>query len=281
MQEPQTAEAKYVYGIISGNERRRFGRDGIGGPGHQIYTISYQGISAVVSDTLLEPHEPTIEHVLAHESVIEEVMGGDTVLPLRFGIVFASQARVKEMLAENYLQYDENLVRLHGKVEMGLKILWSDADIKREVERANKQVALFRVEMAGRVEKLKQIRGTPGMRGQGYYLQMRLEKDVAQLDLLIREEMQTSREKETLRIFNDLRGLAVDACLNNLLEQSMILNAAFLVWREKCDVFRQRVEELKRANAEKGLTFTFNGPWPPYNFVDMSGDMSGVLCKWK
>jgi hypothetical protein len=247
-------EARYVYCIIPGDERQVFGREGIGGLGTQVYTIPYQDISAVVSDAALEAPEPTIEHVLAHEGVIEEAMAEHTVLPLRFGVVFASEARVKEMLAENYPQYKENLARLDGKVELGLKVLWREEEIRREVERASERVARFREEMAGRAQELKRARGTPAMRGKSYYLQMKLEKDVTQLEQLVREEMEVAREREALRIFQDLRGRAVDACLAS---------------RGEIESFSQRVEELKSANAEKGMEFALSGPWPPYNFIHM------------
>jgi hypothetical protein len=280
-------EARYVYCIIPGDERQVFGQEGIGEPacpepcpeqsrrgsrrGNQVYTIPYKDISAVVSDVALEAPEPTIEHVLAHEGVIEEAMAEHTVLPLRFGVVFASEARVKEMLAENYPQYKENLARLDGKVELGLKVLWGEEEIRKEVERASEQVARFREEMAGRAQELKRARGTPAMRGKSYYLQMKLEKDVTQLEQLVQEEMEVAREREAVRIFQDLKGRAVDACLTRLLDQSMILNAAFLVSRGEIKSFSQRVEKLKSANVEKGIEFMFSGPWPPYNFVGLEG----------
>ncbi len=280
MQELETHKARYVYCIISGDESRVLCREGLGGQAcpersrrdDQVYTISYRDISAVVSDVPLEPLEPTTDHVLAHEGVIEEVMAGHTVLPLRFGIVFASEARVRGILEENYRPYRENLARLHGKVELGLKVLWGEAEVRREVERASERVARFREEMAGRAQELKRVRGTPGMRGKGYYLQMKLEKDVAQLEQLVREEMDAAREREALHIFKDLRERAVDSCLNRLLDQSMILNAAFLISRGKGESFSQRVETLKSANAERGMEFALSGPWPPYNFVRLEDE---------
>jgi len=275
VQKPEGHEAKYVYCIVSGDERKVFGREGIGGQGDQAYTIPYQDISAVVSDTSLEVPEPTIEHVLAHEGVIEEAMAGHTVLPLRFGVVFASEARVQEMLAENCQRYKEHLARLHGKVELGLKVLWGEEEVRSEVERASERVARFREEVAGRAQELKRIRERPGMRGKGYYLQLKLEKDMAQLEQLVREEMETAREREALRIFQDLRGRAVDACLTHLLDPSMILNAAFLVSRGEIEDFNQRVMELMRANVEKGLELALSGPWPPYNFVHLEDESKG------
>lgn len=268
----QKREAKYVYCIIPGDERKIFGREGIGGPGNQVHTIPHRDISAVVSDAPLEAPEPTTERVLAHEGVVEAVMSEHTVLPLRFGVVFAGEARVKEMLEENYPQYKENLARLDGKVELGLKVLWGEAEIRREVQRASERVARLREEVAGRAQELKRVRGTPAMRGKVYYLQMKLEKDAAQFEQLVREEIEMAREREALHIFKDLRGRAVDACLTRLLDQRMILNAAFLVGRGEIEGFSQRVEELKGANAEKGMEFALSGPWPPYNFVHMEDE---------
>ncbi len=272
MQKREGYKARYVYCIINGDQRRVFDQEGIGGPDNQVYAVPYREISAVVSDMPPGAPGPTIEHVLAHEGVIEEVMAEHTVLPLRFGVVFASEARVKEMLEENYRGYKENLARLHGKVELGLKVLWGEEEIRRNVERANERVARFREEMTGRIQELKRVRETPGMRGKDYYLRMKLEKDVAQLEQLVREEMETTREREALHVFEDLRGRAEDARLNRLLDQRMILNAAFLVSREEIEGFSRRVEELKSANAEKGMEFALSGPWPPYNFARLEDE---------
>lgn len=260
-------QARYVYCIINGDHVKVFGQTGIGGLGSQVYTIPCWEISAVVSDVPLEPLELTSEHVLAHESVIEEVMAGHTVLPLRFGTVLASEARVRGVLEENYRSFKKNLARLNDKVELGLKVLWEEEEARKEVERASERVARFLQEMADRAQELKRVQGTPGMRGKGYYLRMKLEKDVTQLGSLLQEELQMAREREALQIFSDLRKLAVDACLNDLLDRSMILNAAFLVSRGKCGGFSQRVEILQSANAERGMELVSSGPWPPYNFV--------------
>jgi len=95
---------------------------------------------------------------------------------------------------------------------------------------------------------------------------------VARLEPLVREEMETTREIEALHIFKDLGGQAVDACLTRLSDQSMILNAAFLVPRGEIESFSQRVEALKSANAERGMEFALSGPWPPYNFIHMEDE---------
>jgi hypothetical protein len=47
----------------------------------------------------------------------------------------------------------------------------------------------------------------------------------------------------------------------------MIMNAAFLVGRDREQAFDARVKEIGQ-RYEK-LTFKYTGPWPPYNFVNI------------
>jgi hypothetical protein len=48
----------------------------------------------------------------------------------------------------------------------------------------------------------------------------------------------------------------------------MILNAAFLVGREREKEFDEAVKGISR-KYEDLLTFKYTGPWPPYNFVNI------------
>jgi hypothetical protein len=47
----------------------------------------------------------------------------------------------------------------------------------------------------------------------------------------------------------------------------MIMNAAFLVSRDKETAFDARVKQI--GGRMDTLTFKYTGPWPPYNFVNI------------
>src|SRR5207249_4022105 len=68
-------------------------------------------------------------------------------------------------------------------------------------------------------------------------------------------------------IFEALRDVAVASRANKPIGDKMIMNAAFLVSRDKEQAFDQRVKEIG-ARFDK-LTFKYTGPWPPYNFVNI------------
>ena len=61
--------------------------------------------------------------------------------------------------------------------------------------------------------------------------------------------------------------MSVASRANKPIGDKMIMNAAFLVSRDKEQAFDQRVKEIG-ARFDK-LTFKYTGPWPPYNFVNI------------
>jgi len=54
---------------------------------------------------------------------------------------------------------------------------------------------------------------------------------------------------------------------NKPIGDKMIMNAAFLVEREREAAFDARVKML--GATYETLTFRYTGPWPPYNFVNI------------
>lgn len=64
-----------------------------------------------------------------------------------------------------------------------------------------------------------------------------------------------------------LRKIAAQSKELKLFSERLILNASFLVDRDKIDDFSGEVERL--GNKYANLKTQYSGPWPPYNFVDI------------
>ncbi len=88
-------------------------------------------------------------------------------------------------------------------------------------------------------------------------------------DVAVREIEQQDEDVRRLKqeIFDALRDVAVASRANKPIGDRMIMNAAFLVARDKEQSFDARVKEIG-ARLDK-LTFKYTGPWPPYNFVNI------------
>ena len=63
----QVAEGKYVYCIIKSKEPRSFGPMGIGSRSDDVYTVHYEDLAAVVSNTPIMVYDPTRDEMFAAE----------------------------------------------------------------------------------------------------------------------------------------------------------------------------------------------------------------------
>jgi hypothetical protein len=209
--------------------------------------VNYREIAAVVSDTPIEVHDPTRENVLAHERVNETVMRKHTVIPMSFGTVFKTRDDIVELLRSAYDAFHDVLDKMQDKLEFGLKILWDREVMLKEIEKQDEDVRRLKQEISAQ-------------KGSTYFARM-------QYGRLVDAALQAHSEKYVADIFEALRDVAVASRANKPIGDKMIMNAAFLVARDKEQAFDQRVKEIG-ARFDK-LTFKYTGPWPPYNFVNI------------
>jgi hypothetical protein len=88
------------------------------------------------------------------------------------------------------------------------------------------------------------------------------------------EVVRARAERDATTIVDALRAVAVDFRVSPPIGERMVLNAAFLVARERVSAFDARVRSLAARHAE--LTFRSTGPWPPYHFVDIRLALEGA-----
>jgi hypothetical protein len=84
---------------------------------------------------------------------------------------------------------------------------------------------------------------------------------------LVDAALQARSERYVADIFERLRDVAVASRANKPIGDKMIMNAAFLVARDRESAFDGRVKEIGALH--DNLTFKYTGPWPPYNFVNI------------
>jgi hypothetical protein len=238
---------KYVYCVIKSEEPLRFGPVGIGGEPADVHTINYRDVAAVVSDTPIEVLDATRENVLAHERVNEAVMRQHTVIPMSFGTVFKTRDDIIELLKGAYSAFDDVLNKMEDKLEFGLKVLWDRDLILREIENEDEDVRRLKNEISSQ-------------KGSTYFARV-------QYGRLVDAALQARSEHYVNEIFEQLRDVCVASRANKPIGDKMIMNAAFLVARDKEAFFDARVKEIGAAHGN--LTFRYTGPWPPYNFVNI------------
>jgi len=240
---------RYVYGVIQTKEPLHFGRMGMGGAGEMVYTVHYQDIAAVVSQTSVYMFDPTRENALAHEHVIETVMKGHTIIPMSFGTVFRTDDDIREVLKSIFTSLKDVLNQMAGKLEFGLKVNWERDRVIDELKQDDEEIRQFHQEITR-----KHLQST-------YLARM-------QLGRMIDKAMAERAAQYVRDIYESLRGCCVASRDNKPIGEKMIMNAAFLVEREHEVDFDAAVNRIAKKYGNR-LNFKYTGPWPPYNFVNI------------
>ncbi len=240
---------RYVYGVIEADDRLDFGKMGIGGAGASVYTVGHRDIQAIVSNTSEFIFDPTRENVLAHEHVIETVMKKYTIIPMSFGTVFRTDEDIREVLKSIYASLKDVLRQMEGKEEFGLKVNWDRDRIIEELKRENEEISAFHRELTK-----KHLQST-------YLARM-------QLGRMVDKALEERSAQYVREIYEGLRGVCVASRDNKPIGDKMIMNAAFLVPKERESEFEATLNQIATRFGER-LNFKFTGPWPPYNFVNI------------
>lgn len=242
-------EGRYVYGIIETDNAQSFGKTGIGGTGEVVYTVHHGDVAAVVSKTTVFIFDPTRENALAHEHVIETVMKTHTIIPMSFGTVFRTDDDIRQVLKSIYPSLKDVLKQMSGKLEFGLKVTWDREKVIEELKRDHEEIHRFHMELTR-----KHLQST-------YFARM-------QLGRMIDKALAEHAAEYVRQIYDTLRGVCVASRDNKPIGDKMIMNAAFLIQREREAEFDAAVNKIAHKLSDR-LNFKYTGPWPPYNFVNI------------
>lgn len=245
-------DGKYIYCIMNGNHKKNFEAHGIGSNGDPIDTISYEDISAVVSNCSVKEFTVSRENTMMHEKVIEEVMKEYPVLPVRFSTVADSEKDIIEkVLASRYDEFRQLISWIRDKEEIGVKAKWTDMD------------SIFKaiLEENGKIKELKEKIAMRGSPEKTYYERIDLGK-------LVEAMLKQKREYEKEKILEILKKEAEDSRVNQIYGEDMILNSAFLVKKEKEKDFFSKVSKIQDEYGKEVQLKYVTGS-PPFNFVNL------------
>jgi hypothetical protein len=243
-------EGRYVYCILDWDENKapaQFGNIGI--MESPVYTVGYKRLAAAVSNIPFKQMESNLNDIVSHQRVVEAAHQVGTVLPVRFGVILKDEDGIKKLLATSYKDYGDKIEQLHGKDEIGVKVLLSKSSMKkiREIASSSEDAQKIKAEMS---------ESKPGT---AYFLKLRLDDAV---------------KNETLKIIDRMvgeihRALGESCYQSKVLKNDMgeiVLNASYLVDRKMVEGFDDTLKKLRDKYEAEGLTLHRSGPWAPYSF---------------
>ncbi len=241
---------------------------------NSIYFVCKQGLYAIASrvkesefgEKSLKKNLADLEWIKTkaniHEKIIEGIMKHACVMPFKFATLFNGEDSLKTMLKVHMNKFKAVLKSIEDKEEWGVKVYCDMKKLKKSFIQKDEQLIKIDEEISS------------SSAGKAFFLKKKKEE---LLNTIISEKINDygenaidvlSKQSERRRINKLLPKEVTER------EDDMILNAAFLLEKNKVNIFINTVNALK-AKYAFGLFFDCTGPWPPYNFCEQESNLNG------
>jgi len=248
-QQVETKVGKYLYAIVAHPQGcDRYGPIGI--DGGEVYAISDGPLAAIVSDVPNARLRPERRHMAAHHAVHKCLMEGRAMLPMSFGVIADGPEAVQRILELNRDAFLDQLQRIENKVEMSLVVKYDVPSIFEYFVRTHPQLRAFRDKLFGDGHQPS-------------------EDEKIDLGRLFDRILQDERAELTQKVVEVLGPVCAEIKENPPRGEAGVMNLACLVARDDQKQFEQSIFQAAGC-FDDNFSFDYSGPWPPYNFVDVT-----------
>ena len=248
------AGGKYIYAIILDAQDRAF--EVLGIDRQPVYSVSDGKVAAVMSDFSRDRIRPERAHLGAHKEVLARLMVDSTVLPMAFGMIANNLKAVRKMLTLNEADFVEQLERVAGKVEMGLRVVWRVPNIFEYFIDHHPDLRATRDRLLGGYREVRQ-------------------EDKLELGRFF-EQLLTEDRETHFNTVEEVLATCCDAIKRLPLRQvAEVMNLSLLVERDRQKELDDAILTAARL-FDDNYSFDVNGPWAPHNFVEMKLELGNI-----
>ena len=244
-----TTNCNYLYGVVPAEAAKGLGSIGV--EGGDVRTVSDGGIGIVVSHAARIPFaeiapEKTLQYLAQHQRVLERVMLGSPVIPLKFGTYADDDGQILEIIHAGRNEFAGALEKYADKVEVDLAAFWADLKSVLAEIASDEAVLLAKAQIGD------QTQATTAQR--------------VRLGQLVKELLDQKNKAVAERLLLTLRGKWQNIVVNPARDDSALLNAAVLIDRAEEAEFDRILDQLDRCYDNR-INFRRVGPLPPYSFA--------------
>lgn len=239
----------FIYGFIQSDRPEVLGSIGI--EQRDVRVVPGGEIAAVVSDSPFEDFESLEKETLlrslaVYQAVIEKIMPRFKIIPMKYGSVVESEETLKRLMGQHHDRVAGVLSQMAGSIEVEVVAFWKDFDAVLKAQ--------------GQQQEIQRIKASAesGDGGSLQEVQIKVGK-------MVKAALEKKREEIADHMISALTPKVRQHALHTLIDDTMILNAAFLLDQASEKDFEAAVEGLDRY-FEDTINFRIVGPLPPYSF---------------
>lgn len=238
---------RYIYAIVAGAEDRTYSPVGV--ESGSVYSVSDGRVAAVVSDVPNKKIRPQRRNLAAHQGVLRELMRESTPLPMAFGVIADGSEAVRSILAQNQTAFLDQLNRVAGKMEMGLRISWDVPNIFEYFVNTNGELRMARDNLFGPNREPSQ-------------------EDKLEVGRMFDRILNEDREAHADRVEEILSSRCYEIRRNPPRNEREVVSLTCLIGREGEKDFEAGVFQAAE-RFDNNYSFDYTGPWAPHNFVNL------------
>lgn len=237
----------YLYCVTGCDQEDRLPIAGLNGKGMQF--LKFEDLKIWYSEIDKTEVKCSLENLKIHNRVSLDLMEKSTVIPFKFGTVVKDINDIYTLMDKLYSRINENIIKLAGKYEVGIKVFG----------KVNIEVNELDCSKLTAVERITSIENKMDSKG---YLIDRIK--------MYEYEKLKERKLDELRngLLSGLISLSDDYRILNAKSSNLLLNSAFLIKEINAKTFEEHFDSIRYSNP--GYSLLFSGPWPPYNFINIS-----------
>jgi len=246
-------KSRYIYGIInSDNNLSILNSANLSADNNAVYAVPYNNYAAIVSDSEIVDYVSRGREYLArllvkHQEIIEKIMSLKfTVIPVKLGTWAADTVEVTDILKKGNVLFRNIMEKIKDKVEIDVAVTWSDFSATLKEIGEKEEIKALKASISDNSKEINT-------------------DDQIKLGMAVKKELDRITEEYALKIKDCFEEYWVSSKSHVLMDDKMILNAAFLINKNNQNDFDKRILDTDTKFDEK-LNFRCVGPLPPYSF---------------
>jgi len=192
---------------------------------------------------------------MAHDRVLSWAQMHGGIVPMSMFSLWSEEGALTQSIAAKSDALGQTFARVGNADEYGLRVHRRDREMATIVHELDPEIASLRRDAAA---------ATPGQR---YLIERKIAERSKQAIRAAAQRLARDAYEALKQHARESKLLPATPSTSAPDDTTLVLNAAFLVARDRLDAFRAEVATHATSAEPRGLTFDFTGPWPPYNFV--------------
>jgi hypothetical protein len=235
----------YLYGFTDRQFQPADGWRGLAGA--PVRAITHRDVSAIVSRHPVQRLMPSRSNLEPHHRIVRQISSAATLVPVAFGHISESEADLLAVLRDNHDEIREEIQRLDGKCEMGVKLSWAVDNIFLYFVRRDRELR----EMRDRAFRNNREPSMPEKLEIGGRFEAVVKRD---------------RDLSANALMTALSGVASELVASPPRGDKSVCEMAILIERTAMAAFEAAVQQAA-ALFNQDYTIACSGPWPAYTFV--------------